>query len=105
MDVHALSGAAMSDGTVRRYILQDGRSVNVARCQDENGNIHILTSGCEVVSASDYDALRTQARELAEALKESRREICPFMYGSPQELAWLQNDKEYQQAQAVLKEG
>jgi len=55
----------MSDGTVRRYVLQDGRSVNVARCQDANGNIHILTSGCKVVPASDYDALRTQARELA----------------------------------------
>ena len=87
----------MSDGTVPRYILQDGRSVNVARCQDANGNIHILTSGCEVVSSSDYDALRTQAREMADVLRailaaDARGQGLPFK-------------EAMDRAQAVLKEG
>jgi len=62
----------------------------------------------KVVLASDYNTLRTQARELAHALKENRRELCPFVYGSPQESVWLQTDREHQLALAVLdatKEG
>lgn len=92
----------MSDGTVRRYILQDGRSVNVARYQDANGGIHILTSGCEVVSSSDYDALRTQARGLAEEtdeLLDTLQNLMPDL----EKLSKFAHVRK--RAQAVLKEG
>lgn len=51
-----------------RYILQEGPTVNVARSADRNGNVSILTSGVEVVRASDYDLLAAQARKLATAV-------------------------------------
>ncbi len=65
----------------------------------------LLSGSDEIVLASDYDALRTQARELAEALADNRELLCPYYYGTEQRAAWLLQDEAYQRAQAVLKDG
>ena len=91
----------MSHETVRRYTLS-----NPAPYQ---GNERfVIPSGTVLVRASDYDALRTQARELAEVTLKDRAEACPFVEGSTGAQVWMASDTGAQLAQAVLdatKEG
>ncbi|MFN3075355.1 MAG: hypothetical protein ABT940_00460 [Alphaproteobacteria bacterium] len=58
----------MSDGTVRRYTLQEPTKYI-------EGGAFVIPAGIAMVKASDFDTLRTQARELARALARLSNEV------------------------------
>lgn len=68
------------------------------------GGVDGIESVVEQIRCHD-NALRTQARELAEALADNRELLCPYYYGTEQRAAWLLQDEAYQRALATLKEG
>jgi len=98
-----IKGGIMSDGTVRRY---------------QRSSLDVTDADCdsEWVKASDYDALRTQARELAEELRKLANEASGFEamssdahHGYTNKLILRARVEEARavlaKAQAVLKEG
>ena len=98
----------MSHETVRRYWVKKGHLLCKANAGDPECDCQ--TPCIKLVDASDYDALRTQARELAERLLISRRVWYRLAITDGEDAderleRALAYDADYQLAQAVLKEG
>jgi len=95
----------MSHETVRRWVIEQDYLDRTRHTVTQWNGEPICV---EVIRASDYDALRTQARELAEVTMKDRAEACPFVEGSHGAQVWMASDTGAQLAQAVLdatKEG
>lgn len=96
----------MSDGTVQRYWVKKGHLLCKANAGDPACDCQ--TPCIKLVDASDYDTLRTQARELAKAIETIIKiRNGPHSLGGIGKATDMWREAEYvsKTAQAVMKEG
>jgi len=84
----------MSHETVRRYWIESG---TLRECTETDKQVVFMGVERMVVLASDYDALRTQARELADAVNNTVQD--------PVDTEWVNMKKRAQAVLDATKEG